>query len=67
MISKSNISILCVLALALSFSSALVVTAEEKAKTLDTDPHLVGWWNFVETSGKTAADSSKFKRKGTLI
>ena len=66
MISKSNISILCVLALALSFSSALVVTAEEKAKTLDTDPHLVGWWKFDETSGKTAADSSKFKRKGTL-
>ena len=66
MISKSNISILCVLVLALSFSSALVVTAEDKAKTLDTDPHLVGWWKFDETSGKTAADSSKFKRKGTL-
>ena len=35
-------------------------------KTLDTDPHLVGWWKLDETSGKAAADSSKHKRKGVL-
>jgi len=34
--------------------------------TLDTDPHLVGWWKFDDTSGKTAADSSKYDRKGAL-
>ena len=39
---------------------------EEKQTTLDTDPHLVGWWKFDEASGKTAADSSKHGRKGTL-
>ena len=33
---------------------------------LDTDPHLVGWWKFDETSGQTAADSSKHKRTGAL-
>ena len=35
-------------------------------KTLDNDPHLVGRWKLDETSGKTAADSSKNKRNGTL-
>jgi len=34
--------------------------------TLDTEPNLVGWWKFDEVSGKTAADSSKYGRKGTL-
>jgi len=34
--------------------------------TLDTDPHLAGWWKFDDTSGKTAADSSKHGRKGKL-
>ena len=37
-----------------------------KPITLDTDPNLAGWWKFDETAGKTAADSSKFKHKGTL-
>jgi hypothetical protein len=43
-------------------------TARDKDKpiTLDTDPHLMGWWKFDETTGKTASDSSKHKRKGTL-
>jgi hypothetical protein len=41
-------------------------TAGGEAATLDTDPNLAGWWKFDETSGKTAADSSKFARKGTL-
>lgn len=40
--------------------------ADEKTPTLDNDPHLMGWWKLDETSGKTAADSSKHKRKGTL-
>jgi len=45
-----------------------VIPTSEKDKpiTLDTDPHLAGWWKFDETSGKTAADSSKHGRKGTL-
>lgn len=29
------------------------------AQTLDTDPHLVGWWKFDETTGKRAADATK--------
>jgi len=39
---------------------------DEKQITLDTDPHLAGWWKFDETSGRTAADSSKHKREGRL-
>jgi hypothetical protein len=34
--------------------------------TLDTEPNLVGWWKFDEVTGKTAADSSRYGRKGTL-
>jgi len=37
-----------------------------KAATLDTDPHLVGWWRFDEASGKSAADSSRQAHDGTL-
>jgi hypothetical protein len=37
-----------------------------KPITLDTDPHLVGWWKFDEASGHTAADSSKGGHPGTL-
>ena len=36
------------------------------AATLDTDPHLVGWWKFEETSGNTVADSSGKGHTGTL-
>ncbi len=39
---------------------------KDKLITLDTDPNLAGWWKFDERSGKTAADSSKHRRKGTL-
>ncbi len=39
---------------------------EITSESLDKDPHLVGWWRFDETSGKTCADSSKNKRNGTL-
>lgn len=42
--------------------------ARERGKpaSLDADPHLVGWWKFDDPSGKTAVDSSKHGRKGTL-
>jgi hypothetical protein len=39
---------------------------KDKPVTLDTESHLVGWWKFDETSGKTAVDSSKYDHKGTL-
>ncbi len=67
MFKRPHLSILLVaLSLALFLSWAVAATSEEKPKTLDTDPNLVGWWKFDETAGKTAADSSKFTRKGTL-
>ena len=39
---------------------------KDKPITLDTDPNLAGWWKFDEVSGKTAADSSRHRRGGTL-
>jgi hypothetical protein len=36
------------------------------AVTLDTDPHLVGWWKFDEASGKSATDSSRLGHSGVL-
>jgi hypothetical protein len=39
---------------------------DDKPVTLDTDPNLVGWWTFDETTGSIAADSSRHKRDGTL-
>jgi len=67
MFKRSNLSIFFVaLSLALFLSWAVAATSEEKPKTLDTDPNLVGWWKFDETAGKTAADSSGHDRKGTL-
>jgi hypothetical protein len=51
-------------------SCAVVITAalgpSARAATLDTDPHLVGWWTFDETTGKSAADSSTGGHNGTL-
>jgi hypothetical protein len=46
--------------------SSVSAADKDAPPTLDKDPHLVGWWKLDETSGKTAADSSKHKRKGTL-
>lgn len=66
MIRKSSLPILCVLASVLCLSWALTATGQDKPTTLDTDPHLVGWWKFDETAGKTAVDSSKHRRKGAL-
>jgi hypothetical protein len=40
--------------------------AEADRPTLDTDPHLAGWWKFDETTGKEAADSSKQNHPGRL-
>lgn len=42
------------------------VAAKGKTTTLDTDPNLVVWYKFDETSGKIAKDSSKHKRKAAL-
>ena len=53
-------------ALVLCLTWAAFIQAGDKPKTLDTDPNLAGWWKFDETSGITAADSSKHNRKGTL-
>jgi trehalose utilization protein len=39
---------------------------KDKPITLDNEPNLVGFWKFDEASGKTAADSSKYGRKGLL-
>lgn len=50
----------------ITLSSAAQAQKKEKAVTLDTDPNLVGWWKFDETSGETAADSSKHGRSGKL-
>ena len=44
----------------------VAVGAAQDKVSLDKDPHLMGWWKFDETSGKTAADSSQHDRKGTL-
>jgi hypothetical protein len=54
------------LALVLCLAWTSFTQAGDKPKTLDNDPNLAGWWKFDETSGKTAADSSKHNRKGTL-
>ena len=58
----------CSLLVVLLFlTSADSETNKDKPKSLDTDPNLVGWWTFNETTGKTAVDSSPHHRKGTLM
>jgi hypothetical protein len=42
------------------------VVEKEEPKRPDTSRGLVGWWNFDEVSGKTAADSSGEGHNGTL-
>jgi hypothetical protein len=37
-----------------------------QAATLDTDSHLIAWWKFEETSGKSASDSSGRGHAGML-
>ena len=57
-------------ALAVSISALVqpsaVAAGKDAPTTLDRDPHLAGWWKLDETSGKTAADSSRHNRKGAL-
>lgn len=38
----------------------------DHALTLDTDPHLVGWWPFDDVAGQSAADAAKPAHPGTL-
>jgi hypothetical protein len=69
-------NLLCVFSLVLLFdllsdtlgpiATQASAAEREKGITLDTDPHLVGWWKFDEESGKTAADASGHNRTGTL-
>jgi hypothetical protein len=63
-------SLFCILLLVSILAVPLTPLTEaaekNKPKTLDTDPKLAGWWKLDESSGKTAADSSKHNRKGML-
>jgi uncharacterized protein len=49
-----------------SRDSSLKPPLAVQSPTLDSDPHLVGWWKFDETSGTVAADSAKAGHKGLL-
>ena len=62
----SSLPILVLILIAGPVHNDLLAAGKDKTPTLDNDPHLVGWWKFDETSGKVAADSSKYKRKGAL-
>ena len=42
------------------------VADEKQSVALDEDPALVGWWKFDETTGATAADSSRARHNGML-
>ena len=63
---KTDLAISFVLTSVLCLTLCTIAQAKDKPVTLDTDPGLSGWWKLDETSGKTAADSSKNTRKGTL-
>ena len=43
-----------------------VATVNITVSDSGSDPSLVGWWKLDETSGTTAADSSKNKNDGTV-
>lgn len=43
-----------------------VAQATDNKPTLDTDPNLVGWWRFDESTGTAATDSSRHRRPGAL-
>jgi hypothetical protein len=57
---------LVLLAGLLSSTADLISAETTKPLTLDTDPHLAGWWKLDDTAGTTAADSSSNARSGTL-
>ena len=63
---KAGFPISFVLTSVLCLMLGNIAQAKDKPITLDTDPHLAGWWKLDESSGKTAGDSSKYQRKGTL-
>ncbi len=63
---KTGFQISFVLTSVLCLVLSTFAQAKDKPITLDTDPNLAGWWKFDEVSGKTAADSSRHNRKGTL-
>jgi hypothetical protein len=63
---KPDFPIFFVLSSVLCLLWGTIAQAKDEPITLDTDPHLAGWWKFDEISGKAAADSSKHRRKGTL-
>jgi len=63
---KTGFPISFVLTSVLCLMWGTTAQAKDKPITLDTDPNLAGWWKFDEISGKTAADSSRHNRKGTL-
>ena len=50
----------------LVLSGVLLAGCLHNAIAADNDPHLVGWWKFDETSGTSAADSSKGGHNGVL-
>jgi len=59
--------ILAAVLLAAALSRLSLLAADSAgAVSLDDDPHLVGWWKFDETTGKTATDSSRHAHQGTL-
>ncbi len=60
------LSVVLLLGLVSNTSAAPARTDKEKVVSLDTDPNLVGWWKFDDTSGTTAVDSSRHKHKGLL-
>jgi hypothetical protein len=66
MFKRPDFLISFILALVLCLVLGTITQAKDKPMTLDTDPNLAGWWKFDDTSGKTAADSSRHRRKGTL-
>jgi len=66
MFKRPEFLISLILASVLCLVLGTIAQGKDKPRTLDTDPNLAGWWKFDETSRKTAADSSKHNRKGTL-
>ena len=66
MFKRPDFLISFILALVLCLVLGTITQAKDKPMTLDTDPNLAGWWKLDEVSGKTAADSSRHRRKGTL-
>ena len=63
---STHLALAAVLAAAVSIGLPLGAADSAGAVSLDADPHLVGWWKLDETTGTTAADSSKPAHPGAL-